>query len=94
MLSSTSSTSSVPTAQHVAAGEGKVPFEWGTGSNGYVYFVANTLGGALTQLPHVTPAQVGTWVTHRARGGAGLGCLALSCALLWFGAKIRLTLHG
>eukprot|EP00775_Hariotina_reticulata_P011489 gene11489-11632_t len=28
------------------------------GSNGYVYWVSNYLGGPLTQLPHVTPAQV------------------------------------
>jgi hypothetical protein len=41
------------------AGEGEAPLEWNSGANGYVYFVANTLGGPLTQLPPVTPAQVG-----------------------------------
>jgi hypothetical protein len=39
-------------------GEGETPAEWNSGSNGYVYFVANNLGGTLTQLPHVTPGQV------------------------------------
>ena len=28
------------------------------GSNGYVYFVATSAGGPLTQLPHTTPAQI------------------------------------
>jgi hypothetical protein len=38
--------------------EGEVPLEWNSGSNGFVYFVCNYLGGPLTQLPHVTPQQV------------------------------------
>jgi len=47
------------TPQHCAiAGEGDVPLEWNSGSNGYIYFVCNYLGGPLVQLPHVTPAQV------------------------------------
>lgn len=41
-----------------AVGEAEVPLEWNSGSNGYVYWVSNYLGGPLTQLPHVTPAQV------------------------------------
>lgn len=47
---------------HAAAvtAEGEVPLEWSSGSNGYVYFVCNYLGGPLTQLPHVTPQQVGS----------------------------------
>lgn len=40
------------------ADQNATPPEWNSGSNGYVYFVANTPGGPLTQLPHVTPAQV------------------------------------
>ncbi|KAF8066356.1 RSP4 [Scenedesmus sp. PABB004] len=36
---------------------GEAPLEWGSGANAYVYFVGNALGGPLTQLPHVTPAQ-------------------------------------
>ncbi|KAJ9522652.1 hypothetical protein QJQ45_019729, partial [Haematococcus lacustris] len=41
------------------APEGTVPFEpTGTGSNKYVYFVCNYLGGAMTQLPFVTPDQI------------------------------------
>ena len=43
---------------HVVAAEGEVPTEWNSGANGYVYWVANQLGGPLTQLPPVTPAQV------------------------------------
>lgn len=39
-------------------GEGDVPLEWNSGSNGYIYFVCNYLGGPLVQLPHVTPAQI------------------------------------
>lgn len=35
-----------------------MPLEWNSGSNGYIYFVCNYLGGPLVQLPHVTPAQV------------------------------------
>ncbi|KAG2495963.1 hypothetical protein HYH03_005893 [Edaphochlamys debaryana] len=39
--------------------EGEMPFEpYGEGANAYVYFVSNTLGGPLTQLPYVTPDQV------------------------------------
>ncbi|KAI8464163.1 MAG: flagellar radial spoke protein 4 [Monoraphidium minutum] len=38
--------------------EGSVPLEWNSGSNGYVYFVCSTPGCTLSQLPHVTPAQV------------------------------------
>jgi hypothetical protein len=40
------------------AGEGDIPLEWNAGTNAYVYMVCNYLGGPLTQLPHVTPAQV------------------------------------
>lgn len=40
------------------AAEGEVPLEWNSGANGYVYFAASSPGGALSQLPHVTPAQV------------------------------------
>ncbi|WIA22916.1 hypothetical protein OEZ86_009852 [Tetradesmus obliquus] len=39
-------------------GEAEVPLEWNSGSNVYVYWVSNYLGGPLTQLPHVTPAQI------------------------------------
>ena len=35
-----------------------MPVEWNSGANGYVYFAASSPGGALVQLPHVTPAQV------------------------------------
>jgi hypothetical protein len=42
----------------ISTGEGEVPLEWNSGSNGYVYWVSSYLGGPLTQLPHVTPAQV------------------------------------
>jgi len=38
--------------------EGEVPLEWNSGANGYVYFAANSLGGPLTKLPHVTPGQI------------------------------------
>jgi hypothetical protein len=50
----------------VAAGEAEVPLEWNSGSNGYVYWVSNYLGGPLTQLPHVTPAQVRQQQHHSA----------------------------
>ncbi|GBF99225.1 flagellar radial spoke [Raphidocelis subcapitata] len=38
--------------------EGEAPLEWNSGANGYVYFAAPSPGGPLTQLPHVTPAQI------------------------------------
>ena len=46
------------THRSCAAGEGETPLEWNRGSNGYVYFVATSAGGPLTQLPHTTPAQI------------------------------------
>lgn len=41
-----------------AAVESEIPKEVGSGTNGYTYFVANQLGGALTKLADVTPAQI------------------------------------
>lgn len=38
--------------------EGQVPLENNTGTNTYVYFVCNYLGGPMTQLPYVTPDQI------------------------------------
>jgi radial spoke head protein 4A len=39
--------------------EGEIPYEpYGEGANAYVYFVSNSLGGPVTQLPFVTPTQV------------------------------------
>uniref|UniRef100_A0A061R768 Radial spoke head protein 4 a n=1 Tax=Tetraselmis sp. GSL018 TaxID=582737 RepID=A0A061R768_9CHLO len=38
--------------------EGEVPMEVNTGSNGYVYWACNYLGGPITQLPSVRPAEV------------------------------------
>lgn len=39
--------------------EGTIPLEpYGEGVNAYIYFVSNTLGGPLQQLPYVTPEQV------------------------------------
>ncbi|KXZ46195.1 hypothetical protein GPECTOR_46g264 [Gonium pectorale] len=41
------------------APEDEIPYEpFGEGANAYIYFVSNTLGGPLTQLPFVTPAQI------------------------------------
>lgn len=51
----------------VPAGNGEVPLEWNSGSNGYVYWVSSHLGGPLTQLPHVTPAQVRSSTRHTAQ---------------------------
>jgi hypothetical protein len=65
-----------------ASGEGEVPLEWNSGSNGYVYWVSNYLGGPLTQLPHVTPAQV--------RMGS-LSCFFFFCLL---GSPMQQALPG
>ncbi|PNW83461.1 hypothetical protein CHLRE_05g242550v5 [Chlamydomonas reinhardtii] len=41
------------------APEGTIPLEpYGEGVNAYIYFVSNTLGGPLQQLPYVTPEQI------------------------------------
>ncbi|GIL78169.1 hypothetical protein Vretimale_7559 [Volvox reticuliferus] len=41
------------------APEGTVPYEpYGEGVNAYIYFVSNTLGGPLSQLPYATPEQI------------------------------------
>lgn len=39
-------------------GAGEVPSEKGGGTNGYTYFVCNSLGGPLAKLPAVKPAQI------------------------------------
>ncbi|GFR44665.1 hypothetical protein Agub_g5955 [Astrephomene gubernaculifera] len=41
------------------APEDDVPYEpYGEGANAYIYFVSNSLGGPLIQLPYVTPDQI------------------------------------
>ena len=45
--------------QHAAsAGAGEVPSEKGAGTNGYIYFVCNSLGGPLSKLPAIKPTQI------------------------------------
>ncbi|KAK9828684.1 hypothetical protein WJX72_001516 [[Myrmecia] bisecta] len=41
-----------------ALGPNDVPMEKGSGSNGYVYFVCNQLGGPLSRLPSVKPTHI------------------------------------
>jgi len=38
--------------------EGQAPMEVGTGANGYVYWVCNYLGGPMTMLPSIKPAEI------------------------------------
>lgn len=40
------------------APEGEVPYENGAGTNAFVYFVCNHLGGPMTQLPFVKPDEI------------------------------------
>ena len=44
--------------QAASAGAGEVPSEKGGGTNGYTYFVCNSLGGPLFKLPAVKPTQI------------------------------------
>lgn len=41
-----------------AAAEGVAPMEVGTGTNGYIYWVCNYLGGPVTMLPSIKPAEI------------------------------------
>lgn len=78
------------------AGEGEAPVEWNSGPNAYVYWVCNYLGGPLSRLPHVTPAQVGLWLACFGfvvviQWGAGSCWGWESVTMLWADAKGRVV---